>query len=265
MVYWSDYIGFDFCEGQYYPNTFGLPPKELGNTISSLSMTFMGLFGVFMNKSPNQLIKGIFGLLIVNGIGSIGFHWTRNYGWNMIDTVPMVMLIGWGSNLAVNEILQNMMTRTRLNILLGNISTTFFMFYMVFTIAITGISGNAQTVFQILFGLPYLVIYGFLAYFSANTNRLYIHNNEIFELVPITAITGIIAFVFWLIDNLACNPATGFINFHVFWHILISYSSYVLIVFIGCLMSDNYSYHVKLSYKLGILPVFTWFDPNALT
>jgi|AntRauTorckE6833_2_1112554.scaffolds.fasta_scaffold00597_17 hypothetical protein len=264
MVNWGDNIGFDFCEGKYYPNTLGLPQKELGNTLSSLSMVFVGFFGIWFNKTPNQLIKGIFGLLIVNGVGSIGFHWTREYGWNMVDTVPMVILIGWGSSLAMNEIILNLRVKTKWNGYFGNILTGFFMFYIVITISIIGIEGNAERVFQILFGLPYLVIYGFLGYFSVNANQLYVDNEEIFALIPRTGISGIVGFIFWLVDNFGCNPITGFINFHVFWHILISYSTYILIVFISCLMAENYYYIPHLDWYFGnLIPTFTWNNPSS--
>jgi hypothetical protein len=89
----------NFCEGYLYEN-------EYANSITSLFIVFIGMYGLLMNNHPDNYLRHYFSLFVINGIGSIVFHWTLEVGWALIDSIPMLILAYGGLYFGFDIILQ---------------------------------------------------------------------------------------------------------------------------------------------------------------
>jgi hypothetical protein len=64
-----------FCESKL----LGIP--EYLNSISSFLISCFGWYGLFYTPNADIFIDTINSLIIILGIGSVGYHWTGNIGW----------------------------------------------------------------------------------------------------------------------------------------------------------------------------------------
>ena len=83
-MHWTDKDHL-FCENKI------LGSPEYINSVTSIVIILFGIYG--FSKKNDIFIDIIYGLLIITGIGSTGYHFTGNIGWPLFDEIPMIISI----------------------------------------------------------------------------------------------------------------------------------------------------------------------------
>lgn len=84
---------------------------------------------------------------------------------------------------------------------------------------------------------------------------------EIFWLVFHAIVTCIIAYIFWCIDNWACNEGVAAIRAHGWWHVFINLCFYYLVTFVSFLKAYTLGYEANIRKFPNKFPIFvtvTW-------
>jgi hypothetical protein len=95
-----------FAEAGLYPGG-----REIGNTVSSLALSGLGVYGLYWNQSPLPVQSVLlFSMLTVNGVASALNHYNRMCIYSEMDVTCMlvsVMLASWHSDaIAVSALLR---------------------------------------------------------------------------------------------------------------------------------------------------------------
>ena len=77
----------NFCEGDIY----GMP--EYFNALTSLVISVFGLLGIYNVYNRDIIIKILFIILIMCGLGSTLYHTYGTIGWALFDEFPMILII----------------------------------------------------------------------------------------------------------------------------------------------------------------------------
>jgi hypothetical protein len=270
---WDSITG-SFCESI----VFGAP--EYANAISSLFLSFMGVLGLYISSSTSLLIRNIYGLLIVNGIGSFGYHWTLKWGWGLIDRVSMIIPVCLGISLLYDEIIYYKLTGNNNNnetqrkyILYSGVITTISTGYMAIALSFGGTSDGSD-LFTILFSIPtVLLIPGIFLIPYYSHKELYINNKTFrkhYNYMYISLAVNLISAIIWLSTELNCSKEKYWIAYlygHVFWHIGMGYGMYLMstiFVYTHALtknknpvfINNTWFYYIfpKVEYKIKLLP-----------
>jgi len=247
-------IDHSFCESTIYGN-----PPEYINSISALFLSFIGFFGIMMNKKINK-IKFVYSAMIINGLCSFMYHYTNSIGWGLMDRFSMVLIAIPCYFLSLDFF--NLSKKSepfgyeRDLSLPKELIRIFITLYI--TILLTSIGLHNETLFNYLFGFFLISIFFFLMYLESNNKKLLIPRNilnigwkGIFYLIT--------AGIFWILTEKLCYKYY-FIKYlfgHSFWHIGISYGGYLMsLVPVYLYDKDNY---LKLDYYLNI-PYIVFFE-----
>ena len=68
-------------------------PWEPANTISGLIQVLFGVLGLFGSSESSMMMNFMWSVLILNGVGSVWFHWTLSMSAGYFDTFPMGLLV----------------------------------------------------------------------------------------------------------------------------------------------------------------------------
>ncbi|KAJ3373020.1 hypothetical protein HDU91_001173, partial [Kappamyces sp. JEL0680] len=87
MPNWESFVP-RFCESVLAPTD-----PEYWNAFSSLAIVLCGSLGAFYTSRlyPHPSIRQLFMLMVINGVGSFGYHWTGQYGWSKVDAWTMLI------------------------------------------------------------------------------------------------------------------------------------------------------------------------------
>lgn len=91
--YWGPIdAAHQFCEAKYAVSPF---VAEFWNAISNVPCFIIpGLYGLYRGRSDQDLrLKLIWAHMALVGLGSLMFHGTMRFKWELLDEVPMVMLV----------------------------------------------------------------------------------------------------------------------------------------------------------------------------
>jgi len=89
----------DWCEQNYAVSPY---LGECFNTVSSLAMVAAGLLGLARGRAEADSRVGIaYGLLALVGLGSMAFHATLRFEFQLLDELPMLYLVTWMAYLLV--------------------------------------------------------------------------------------------------------------------------------------------------------------------
>eukprot|EP01084_Bolivina_argentea_P180848 312418_1 len=88
MDVWSMWIQktSGFCESKLFNNN-----GEWISSFTAIFIIYFGFLGIYQMPYPVTIWKIVFSLLFLNGIGSMLFHATLQFGWNLIDTMTMII------------------------------------------------------------------------------------------------------------------------------------------------------------------------------
>lgn len=178
-------------------------PVEMWNTISSVPMIFLGLYGYLRLAPGSELrISLSFFFLSLVGLGSTLFHGTLVYGFQLADELPMIygsffMIASW-------RVAEGTSTRNVVLNLLCAALITFLMLLWPDNHLPMNLAYGAQVVTAAAMGARRCISLKIPA-----LSRLSFASMALF-------LTG---FGLWLCDRLAC-PTFGTFRFHAWWHVL---------------------------------------------
>ena len=184
----------NWCETDYTHNEH---VAEYWNTITGLSLVASALYNFYINKRKNipELFFSNFLLLLV-GVGTILFHGTLLYIFQLFDEIPMLLLIiEYYRLIDGNDIVLLKMY--------SSIPVIVFSYYL-------------HPVYQIVL-FQYSIIIGVIL---LGFNFFYFQNKYNIEIVEIKTIilTSFGSFIIWNLDKHFCNSVEHF-NLHAIWHI----------------------------------------------
>lgn len=187
----------NWCETDYLYNEY---IAEFWNTITGFSLIFAGIYNFYINKRKNiqELYYSNFLLMLV-GIGTILFHGTLFYFFQLIDEIPMLLLV-----------------IEYYRLIHGNNEILFKLYSSIPIIILSYYSHPVyQTVlFQVSIFTGVLLLSFHFYYFKEKYN---IDTREL----PIIFVICIVSFLIWNLDRLYCNQLS-YLNLHAIWHITTS-------------------------------------------
>jgi hypothetical protein len=226
---------------------------EIGNCLSSLFMMAFAIWGLYgTGKKQDILSRLLWASLFYTGIGSAIYHGTANSAFASLDGLPMIMILCFGLVALFDEIAHENSKGAAQNYIKSTLAIIFMGFFLV---SIMGEQYAKGTVFfRVCFGVPLAVIaltliflyvkietsYDVYAFGNSSTKKI------LRELIVRGWVSGILGFLFWLLDLLLCTQSHYVLLFgHWLWHILIGYFALCLITLLNFLRANNQ----------GLLPV----------
>ncbi len=217
----------DWCEQNYAHTKYVC---ELFNTLSSLAMVFVGVWGaVWHHRVLERRFTLVFCSIALVGLGSMAFHATLLFELQMLDELPML----YTATLLVYILVENRPERR-----FGAwFPATLAAYAVLATYGESCMRGSAQFwSFQVSFATLefYAMARVFLLYRASqdrNQRRFFVAGIGLY----------LIAIVFWFIDLNYCSGivdfsrALGFSNpqLHAWWHVLVSAGLYALVLVIA--------------------------------
>jgi len=213
----------DWCEVNYAMTPFVC---EFFNTVSSLAMVAAGALGVFLHRRVfDRWTLVAFGLLGLVGVGSVAFHGTLRFEFQMLDELPMLFLVALVAYLVLEP-------------RFGPWLPTALITYAVFaTLSATLNRGQIQFLaFQLSFGA--LELFCMLRVYQMSRSP---ENAPVRPLFNLGAGMYFAAIALWFVDLRFCDlvslrlPALGMSNpqLHAWWHVLVSCGFYLLLLVVG--------------------------------
>jgi dihydroceramidase len=227
--YWGPVTSsHDWCENNYEVTRF---VAEFWNTLSSLPISALGIFGMWFTLSSSKtfrwsFLSAYFGLFVV-GLGSALFHGTLLFEAQMADEFPMIV----GSLIYAYIVLdvqfltwQRQMTKSlHYGLVIG---LTLFACAMAFVML-----SDSST------HLPFILAYcGVVFYICAGSMDIVWQLNDPLakKWFWISLIVYIVGGAIWLIERNFCGYANAFQYFHALWHLAAGYGTF------SCLMCVFY-------------------------
>lgn len=230
-----------FCEGVIDG------PPEIVNAITSLFMVFYGACGLFVTRNHNVMIRFISGMLTVCGIGSTGYHASMQYGWSMIDAIPMLISSWLGVYMAFNIMIYKKYIVDRPLQLYADIRIyehlsgllAFGCAAGLTTVIVLSFVKETQYLFSIWFLITELFIALALVLIRTVTHKDILSspdrttvraNNIMYTGVGLSVSAAIV----WFTTESLCkaNPWLRYLHAHGFWHASISAGMYSLMQFL---------------------------------
>jgi len=259
----SDRIGFwgpitssvDWCESNYETSYY---VAEFFNSISSLAMVSIGLFGIMLHPWTEKRFKVAFLTVVILGLGSVVFHTTLYKEGQALDEVPMLYS-------ALTFLFILLAQRLNLSKRARTILATVLVIHAIFTTwLVTASKGAIQFImFHVSFNSSQAVALVNLWLIYRERKRLNRPNDPALYIFERGLMLYLCAIIVWLIDLFGCqylntsySTAVVPINpqFHSWWHALVSGGLYdmVLIVLLD---------HVEKQGKQGTLRFYAGFLP----
>jgi dihydroceramidase len=239
----------DWCEANYAVTPFVC---EFFNTLSSLAMVVAGGLGAFVHRRVfDRWMLAAFGCLGVVGLGSVAFHGTLRFEFQLLDELPMLYLVTMMVYLLLEPGPRARFGRWLPLALLG--------YACLATLSDAFTQGRFQFfAFQFSFGfleLFCLVRVGLLSAEWANRPV-----RPLFKLGLALYVGGILL---WFADLRFCSwlsvqlPAAGIANpqLHAWWHMLVSGGFYMLLLVVAYDRLRRRGSNPVLRARWGVFPV----------
>lgn len=78
--------------------------EDILNITTSLIIISSGLYGLYLMKKDEIINSFVYSLLLVNGIGNLIYHLTKDKYWVNVILIPMILMITIGNLLVYNQI-----------------------------------------------------------------------------------------------------------------------------------------------------------------
>lgn len=199
----------DWCEPNYYYND---NIAEFWNTISSIFLIYLGIYGYYQTKSKKIL------LLSIVGIGSVLFHVNLTWKTQLLDEIPMLFTVCY--------YLDNRHRKYhiyKIKFLFTTLIYIYFKSYLIFTSVFT------MLLFLFIVDLSVQI----MVVKSSYCRIIYINNLKLcIKLL-------IVAFLMWNIDHILCFYKIN-LHTHMLWHLFSGYAIYILMLLQFCI--DNKCY-----------------------
>jgi len=243
----------DWFENNYETTIFVV---EFWNTLSSACMLFAGMAGLWfysnlLRYEPNLWMVWL--LMSIVGFGSMYFHATLSLAGQVLDELPISLLVFY--SLVFLRPLKKWNPRVR-----GILFSPYFYFWFLIGSAIVCLTFPLLSHATTLVCIP-IAVYFFSMEFRECKNP----NVRRFFWYSIFFITT--AFSAWLSDRFACNSLQNFFTksigfypqFHALWHFLVSCCFWALLVtgMLIRLTGDSKRAHVRYDSYFGVIPYAT--------
>lgn len=202
-----------WCESPKYAHSEYI--AEFWNTLTGISLLISAIicFNKNMERGIHELYISNF-LLGLVGIGTILFHGTLLYVWQLLDEIPMLLIVIEYHKLLTTK---TFMIRKKLDLHIGlmydSLPLIFFSYFIkkeLHVIMFQNILAICITL--LLIKITIKTYYKSIQYNKGDVN------------------IGICLFIFsmiiWNIDNHYCNQIPKFIQLHAIWHITTSFGMY---------------------------------------
>jgi len=257
----------DWCEPNYV-HTYYI--AEFYNTISSLPMTFLGLFGIYVSVYNAHLygkrfILAFFFLFLV-GVGSTLFHMTLLYEYQLLDELPMIL----GTFIflfTVSDIPYNRPERTGTIYKLLSIDSLFVS--SLFPFHVSGKSelrGVVLTLYGILTMIT-MVLYknsplpmnisfvGMVVFIVYRGFRIYYENSDksLRTYYLISAVAYSVGGTCWIVEKQFCRELFFVAQYlHMLWHLLAGVGTYIFVTWTCYCHALLLDYSPMISFKFCI-------------
>jgi len=239
----------DWCETNYAHLYY---VSELFNSVSSLAMVLAGVLGIMLHRRVlERRFMLAFAMVSVVGLGSIAFHATLLFQFQMMDELPML----WLALVIVYILVEN-----RPEPRFGRWFPLVLFGHAVLTTSLTSLThGRLQFyLFHASFASLELFALGRVYLIhrrsqDATARRIYRLGMSAYAL----------AIVLWLSDIRYCStlnvtlPAMGIPNpqFHAWWHILVSCGFYALLMVIAHDRLKTLGRSPQVRFTAGVIPI----------
>lgn len=240
---WADhskrFVNGGFCESLLYsPGT-----PEYANSFSCVFLLLFGILGCTQTnaKHDSQFVRA-YAMMIVNSVGSFGYHWTGQYGWQLIDECSMILASTTGCSILLDELF----------VPYRSLYMTSISLYQVFSIALIA----SGTDVALLFTIPLLCIL-FVTVILAYTDQ----TNAAARILLWTGLgVSLSSAAVWITTEQLCDRIEIFrwLYGHVMWHAGMSYGLHLVYCFIAWVRADNAGYvpFIKKWYGLPYAVVY---------
>jgi dihydroceramidase len=217
----------DWCETNYQVTRW---VAELANTLSSLAMVGVGLYGAWLHRRTlERRFLLAFAALSCVGLGSVAFHATLRFGLQMLDELPMIYL----ALIIVYILLEDRAERR-----LGRWFPWLLALYACLLTLLSALTrGRLQFyAFQISFGsLELFALYRVYRLYRSSTDP------AVWRLYRAGMAAYALAIACWFADFRFCSALVGRLSalglpnpqLHAVWHVLVSCGFYCLILVIA--------------------------------
>lgn len=211
-----------FCESIIWDH-------EYVNALTSFSMLFVSIMGLFLNRTHNYLIMTIWSCFFVNFIGSFAFHYTLYQGWGMVDTISMLIAAYFGAYTIITILLEFFKNRTityYFSMIIFILSNTMLVFSLSDRCLDNFIGFNSSI------AVPFITII-----ISVIITIIVISHRDIDKRIRNYLIIGVVnvflSSLIWLLTEPFCytkNRDIAYTFSHAFWHVFVSYGFYLIAV-----------------------------------
>lgn len=184
----------DWCEPKY---AYYSHIAELWNSLSNIPIILVGILGA--KRSVSHQARSSFCLIILIGIGSLFYHVTLDWHFQLLDQIPMFMLQ---------------------NYLFANFNHKYseHIYFIGMITMILQIYSKVDMLFHGMFGSMWLI----------NAALVFMNSKkEYYKYNILSTIIALFGWANWLIDHWCCS-ITGHIFGHTIWHVCIAMHSYIL-------------------------------------
>jgi dihydroceramidase len=247
--YWGPVTSnHDWCEPNYQWSPY---IAEFWNTVSSLTMVFLGLFGMWFSYKNNTHLKAqsyisaFFGLTMV-GVGSVLFHSTLLFEAQMADELPMIL----GTLVYMYIVMDVQFLTWRKQM------TSWWRTFIINGLILYGMMISYVMLSQVGTHVPFLFAYGFMvAYIVISSFMMAMTSTD--EVVSkwfwYSVASYLIAFAFWLLERNFCSNFWFLQYMHAVWHLGAGYGTFSLLMWTAYLQaSARKLLKHKMKTKLGV-------------
>lgn len=200
-----------WCEGQTFKYMYSDYIAEFWNSITGIFLCIVAIYCYRKNKKhlnkkicQELYISNV--LLFIVGIGTILFHGTLLYIWQICDEIPMLLLV-----IEYNKLLSKLYNIPFSLHIYKCIPIIIFSYY---------INPSLQIIlFQSIFTIYIIFIYYYCYFINSKFNKLL----KLYQKISVMIL--IFSLIIWNIDNNFCNYSKHF-KLHALWHITTSIGMY---------------------------------------